>query len=134
MGGRIAGSRCVNRPPYRGPQGRAGDAAQCAETSASFIPTDTSRDSPLTKRLAGLKHVVTDRQRERERQRETERERERERESVYLGPPSSVDVDADGAVGSAAAHEQMSPVEGLQHADEVTTAVLRIHNTSELHN
>lgn len=42
----------------------------------------------------------------------------------YLRPAASVDVHADGTVGAAAAHEEMSPVVGLHHSDEVPTAVL----------
>lgn len=42
----------------------------------------------------------------------------------YLRPAAPVDVQADGAVGAAAAHEEMSPVVWLHHPDEVPTAVL----------
>lgn len=42
----------------------------------------------------------------------------------YLWPAAPVDVHADGTVGAAAAHEEMSPVVWLNHPDEVPTAVL----------
>lgn len=42
----------------------------------------------------------------------------------HLWSAAPVDVHADRTVGSAAAHEQMSPVVGLHHPDEVPTAVL----------
>lgn len=43
----------------------------------------------------------------------------------HLWSAAPVDVHADGTVGSAATHEQMSPVVRLHHADEVPTAVLQ---------
>lgn len=42
----------------------------------------------------------------------------------YLRPAAPVDVHADGTVGAAAAHEEVSPVVWLHHPDEVPTAVL----------
>lgn len=42
----------------------------------------------------------------------------------HLRPAAPVDVDADGTVGAAAAHEQVGPVVRLHHSDEIPTAVL----------
>lgn len=43
---------------------------------------------------------------------------------LHLWPAAPVDVDADGTVGAAAAHEEVGAVVGLHHPHEVPTAVL----------
>lgn len=42
----------------------------------------------------------------------------------HLWPASPVDIDADGTVGAAAAHEEVGAVVGLHHPDEIPAAVL----------
>lgn len=52
------------------------------------------------------------------------------RSCPHLRSAAPVDEHADGTVRSAAAHEQVSSVERLHHADEVPTAVLE-HTQTE---